>query len=150
MSETLGHAGIVRRLEDYFGRQIAFFERIRVEIEEIASGADLGQLDRLLDDDALRAREGKNLEDEFRALKNEWDNTESIPDADAESVRGLADRAAELAVEIQRSLDLAVQRNSGLAETLRERMGELRHGREWLAKYRQTSPTDGGLIDHRA
>lgn len=150
MSESLGHAGIVLRIEDYFGRQIAFFERMRVELEEIASGADLGQLDRLLDDDALRARDGKNLEDEFRALKNEWDNTASIPDAAAESVRGLADRAAELAVEVQSSLEVAVQRNGGLAETLRERMGELRHGREWLGKYRQTGSTDGGLIDHRA
>lgn len=150
MSETLANADIVRRMKDYFTRQMAWFEQLHEALAEFDEPVDLERLDGLLEADSARARKSKALEEEFSALKSEWDRAESIPESAVDEVRAIAGRAEKLAGELQEAFDKAAQSTGAGVEALQERLGELKAKGQWLGKYRAEPPEKAGLLDRRA
>ncbi len=148
MTKALAHSGIVRRMKDYFARQMAWFEQMKDALAEIDDEIDPDDLDGLVDADSARARTSKELEEEFTVLKSEWDRTDSIPESAAGEVRDIARQAEARAQELQKAIEGAARKTGKKADKLQERLGALRQGRQQLAKYRQS----GGArsIDHRA
>ena len=150
MNRQLASAGIVARMKDYFERQLAWFEVMRDEIAEVETGIDPDQIEHLLETDSARVQSSKDLEREFLALKSEWDRTDAIPDREVEDVKVLAREAERLANELQQSIERAAEQAGTDAATLRDRIGELRQGRDWLGKYRPDASPDAGILDQRA
>lgn len=150
MSETLADADIVRRMKDYFARQMAWFEQLHDALAKLEGPVDPERLDGLLEADSARARKSKALEEEFSALKSEWDRAEAIPESAVNEVREIAGRAEKLASELQVAFDKAAQCTGAGVEALRERLGELKTKGQWLGKYRAEPPENAGLIDRQA
>ena len=150
MSKALAHADIVRRMKDYFARQMAWFEQMHDAFGEFDGEIDPDHLDRLLEADSTRARISKELEEEFAVLKSEWDRTDSIPESAADEVRAIARLAEERAEELQQAVDQAARKTGKGVDELHERLGALRKGRQLLAKYRWPGTDDAGLMDHQA
>lgn len=150
MTKALAHAGIVRRMKDYFARQMAWFEQMQDALAELDEEIDPDRLDGLVEADSARAQTSKELEEEFTVLKSEWDRTDSIPESAAEEVRAIARQAETQAEELQEALERTARRTGKGADKLHERLGALRKGRQQLAKYRQPGASDAGLIDHQA
>ena len=150
MSKALAHADIVRRMKDYFARQMAWFEQMHDAFAEFDGEIDPDHLDRLLEADSARARISKELEEEFAVLKSEWDRTDSIPESAADEVRAIARQAEERAEELQQAVDQAARKTGKGVDELHERLGALRKGRQLLAKYRWPGTDDAGLMDHQA
>lgn len=150
MSKALAHADIVRRMKDYFARQMAWFEQMHDAFAEFDGEIDPDHLDRLLEADSARARISKELEEEFTVLKSEWDRTDSIPESAADEVRAIARQAEERAEELQQAVDQAARKTGKGVDELHERLGALRKGRQLLAKYRWPGTDDAGLMDHQA
>ena len=150
MNKALANDSIVRRMKDYFERQMAWFDQMRSGLAELGGEIDVDQLDRLMEADSARARTSKELEEEFLVLKSEWDRCESISERAVEEVRAIALEAETLAAELQEALDRAAQETGKGAEKLRERLGVLRQGRRQLGKYRPSGSNDSGFVDHQA
>ena len=134
MNNALAHDSIVRRMKDYFERQMAWFEEMGKGLAELGGEIDVDQLDRLMEADNARARTSKELEEEFLVLKSEWDRCESIPRPTVEEVRAIALEAEKRAALLQEALDRAAQETGKGAQNLHERLGALRQGRRWLGK----------------
>ena len=150
MSDTLANADIVRRMKDYFARQVSWFEELHDALAEYEEPVDHERLDGLIEADGARARKTKAFEEEFSALKGEWDRAESIPESAADEVRAIALHAEVLAKELQEAFDKAARSTSAGAKALRERLGELKAKGHSLGKYRAEPPEDAGLIDRQA
>lgn len=150
MNKALAHDNIVRRMKDYFERQMAWFEEMHKGLAELGEEIDVDQIDRLMEADSARARTSKELEEEFLVLKSEWDRCESIPEPAVEEVRAIALGAEKLAAGLQEALDRAAQETGKGAQKLHERLGALRQGRRWLGKYRDSSSNEAGFVDHQA
>ncbi len=150
MNKALSHDSIVRRMKDYFERQMAWFEQMQKGLAELDGEIDVDQLDRLMEADSARARSSKELEEEFAALKNEWDRSESIPERAVEEVRAIASEAETLAAELHEALERAAQDTGKGAQKLRERLGVLGQGRRQLRNYGRSISNDAGFVDHQA
>ena len=150
MNKALAHDDIVRRMKDYFGRQMAWFGQMHEGLSELEGELDEEQLDGLMEADSSRARISKELEEEFLVLKGEWDRTESIPEQAVEEVRAIALEAEKLAVDLQQALDRAAQETGKGAQKLRDRLGALRQGRQRLGNYRAFGADEAGFVDHQA
>ncbi len=150
MSKALAHDSIVRRMKDYFERQMAWFEEMYKGLTELGGEIDVDQLDRLMEADSARARTSKELEEEFSVLKSEWDRCESISESALAEVRSIALEAEKLAGELQEALDRAARETGRGAQKVRERLGVLRQGRRKLGKYRRSGANDAGFVDHQA
>ncbi len=150
MNKALSHDSIVRRMKDYFERQMAWFEQMQKGLAELDGEIDVDQLDRLMEADSARARSSKELEEEFAALKNEWDRSESIPERAVEEVRAIALEAETLAAELHEAIDRAAQDTGKGAQKLRERLGVLGQGRRQLRNYGHSISNDAGFVDHQA
>jgi len=150
MSPQLADSGIVARMRDYLERQCAWFETVRGELAEIEAGIDAERIESVFEADGIRAKASRELEREFFALKQEWDETDGISEHDVGSVRAMARETERLAQEIHAAIERAATQAGTDAAALRERLGEVRNGREWLGHYRQDSGTDSGRLDQRA
>lgn len=150
MSGSLANADIVRRMKDYFGRQVAWFEELRDALAAFEGPVELEGLDGLLEEDGVRARKSKAFEEEFSALKREWDRAESIPESAVDEMRAIAGRAEKLAGDLEEAFEKAAQSTGAGAEALRERLAELKTKGQSLGKYRAEPSENAGLIDRRA
>ena len=150
MSKALAHADIVRRMKDYFARQMGWFEQLHVALAEFDGDIDPDHLDGLVEADSERARISKELEEEFTVLKSEWDRTDSIPESAAGEVRAIARQAEARAEELQQTIEQAARKTGKGADKLHERIGALRRGRQQLARYRRPGAGVAGFMDHQA
>lgn len=144
MSSTPSHT-IVGRMRDCLERQIDWYQEL---IGELTQASQLLATTEVSDEEAAKleenmsafARKSMELQDEFRALKNEWDGAENIPNSEREDVKALSARVQALSTELA---NLYTQ-NSELAQksalSSRAELSTMQRLSTSMLKYR----TDGG------
>lgn len=146
----MGGHDIAARMKDYFGRQIAWFDELLAESEELEAELDENALEAFSQRQQTHARATKDLEDEFWALLNEWDNTTDIADIDRESIRDLARQAEEKSRALQTRFDKGATQAGRLADSLKETSNRLQRGKTVLDKFRSQGADGPNFVDRNA
>lgn len=154
MSSSHSHS-IAPRMRDCLERQLAWFKSVKGElsnISDILNSAELSeeQLDKLLDRLNGTGQDSLVLEQEFVALKHEWDDAESISPEDREEIHGLRTEAQALSAE----LSTLYTQNSVLAtqhaELKQKELGTTQRQRASLHKYRSDDDDSMSSFDRKA
>lgn len=144
-----GHR-IAARMKDYFGRQIALFETMLVNLETIEEdlGRDAGE--GMLPLQSAHEKGMRDLGEEFRSLQREWEATQDLSDDERSDLGNLARRADTLCAELQARLARGASVADEGAAALRESIGRVRLGKDLLGKYGPGDGTGAAYIDRKA
>lgn len=138
------------RMRHYFARQIAWSETTLEALEGIDAIEDEEAAGAFLKGDGERARDLESLEQEFAALKKEWEAASDVPEAEREAVSELARRAEALSEEVRTQMTEAVQELTRRAESDQREVDALRRGRRDARKFAGGDESSGGFVDRQA
>ncbi len=148
----MANSDLAKRAKDFFARQIAFYEKLLARYGSIAQDIQGEDLTGLLEQQRLDETGFSAFAQEFDALSSEYEAATGLSDADRTAIRGLAERARQLALQL-RDVSEAANRTLGerMADT-RDALDELARGREMLERYRpfQKDRNGGAFVDKRA
>lgn len=137
------------RMKDHFGRYVAWLEEVLGELETVGAGLGGDALD-VLEAMELRHRKGSvTLEDEFWALKAEWDDTAEVPEADEAGVKELARRVSALCDDVKRVREEVSVEIGHRLEVVRSSIDEVARGRAMVQKYGGQGE-EGSMVDRKA
>lgn len=140
---------IAARMKDYFERQIAWSGEALRALHELDPAHEDG-LAAFVEGDGERAVALHALEQEFAALKNEWDRDATIGERERAEVRAVADEAARVSTELQRALEDAARRCQDAGESAQTELGRLRRGRQNARKFASDDESHGYFVDREA
>ena len=141
---------IVERVEDYFRRQIAWFENLLHELESIETKLQAATLKDLADRAARQEETTRAFAEEFTAIQAEWSQARNVSEADRARVGALAQRASTLAEQLQECYRRGAGAARARASEMQHEMAELRKGRMNMRKFRPTGDADSTTIDRDA
>lgn len=144
-----GTTDIGARITDYFERQIALYTEMLHAYETLPAELEKENLEALSAQQNAFTQRLTQLDEEFHLLNREWRNGAAASPQRVHQVRALADRARDLAKQLEKISRKASQQ-------ARERMGEvklaldaLRRGQRAVKQYR-VSEDGAGHVDRKA
>ena len=150
MTRTHSPDHIAERMEDYFVRQIAWFEKMSVDFSPVDIELNEAELTQRAEEQRDQQKKTESLADEFRGLKREWDDSDTCSEEDRKAIRKLAQRADALSVRLQERIASAVNVTETHKTSISEMMGEIRQGKGFLEKFRASGPDEPGYLDQKA
>lgn len=150
MTKSLGASAIAGRMNDYFNRQIAAFERMLNDLTILDGELDDAQLDALAALQQRHTRETGELAREFRALLNEWQASPGIEAADRAAIGRQARRAEDLAAKVDARCTQGNALVQEKMQSLRASLDEVAAGRDVLNKYRPETRQEPSFLDRKA
>lgn len=147
---------IVVRMRNFLVRQIGWSETLRNELFEIAGFMNASEeleesrLLSIVEKSERSSKQSRVLQEEFHALKREWDNSESITPAERAEIRSMGEKAQSLSRELaglytQNSTDALRE-----ASTQRGEMTEMKRLSKSLHKYRTDDDSELSFLDRKA
>lgn len=138
-------------MRDYFARQIALFETMLAELGALEDDdKDIEDREDLIALQATHDKKIRSLDQEFSALRREWDATQDIAGPDRDAMRLLARKADTLCVEVQALLSRGARLAGEQADALRQSIDQIRQGKDVLGKYGTGGAQAPSYIDRKA
>lgn len=146
----MSDSDIVKRVERYFERQIAWLEDAVAAMHTVEDRFSESALDALERQQAGLARQTDQFTHECDVLLREWEHAEGISEAARAAVRARAARAVALIAELQLRYEEAASAAGGRLAELRKASAALRRGRDALQAYRPGGDEGPGFVDRKA
>jgi hypothetical protein len=141
---------IAARMADHYERQLAWVRAAIASIDSMSAMPPDADWDAAIADDARRARDLRELDAEYVALRKEWDAIPAFLPDERKAVRELALRVKALGEEYDTKLDALLAKFAQAGSGLQAEMGALRKTRDVLQKFAAGPPPGGGFVDRRA
>ena len=147
---------IVVRMRDFFERQIDWLRTLRAELLELSecmnasTELEESELARITESSESSTKQSRVLQQEFSALKREWDVSESITPAERQNIRELGEMAQELSDELARLYTQNGKDAQRLATAQRGEMTTMKRLSTSLNKYRTDDDPGLSFLDKKA
>jgi hypothetical protein len=136
-------------VRDYLARQIAWFEQVLADLEDVGPNLDEAQLTAVQAAHAAHVQQMARFETECRRLLESWHNATGISEANRAAVRALAQRAERLAEQTRAAYERALQVVAADADRVKGALRVVARGRDLLGKYYPAGSLEAHFIDKK-
>ncbi len=136
-------------MRDYFNRQIAWFNKMLEELDQLEDAADGPELEAYVARQRAHGETTAALAREFEILQREWAADEKISGEEREEIRALAAEVEELSAVMTQRFDAAAAAVDSRMRNVQDAIDELSRGRGAMRKYGGGEP-ESGYFDREA
>ncbi len=131
---------LTRRMRNYFQRQIAWFNQMLDELQQVEEAVDDSELEAYAARQQAHSQTMATLAREFELLQREWGSATDLSEDERAEIRALATEAEKLSVEMAKRCNNAAAALQDRLKELRVTIDELSRGRGMMRKYSADDP----------
>ncbi len=137
------------RITNFLERQISWTEKALTDLDGAEQIPDEA-LEALIQREAVREKEARDLAKEYHGLAYEWKHDDTMDDGEREAIRALSKQAQLLSEQVQQRFKAVQRSTEARLRTKRLALNDLRRGRRSVTIYQPEMLVSPDFVDKEA